>query len=366
MLKNNRGIALLITLTAIVVLVAVGFELNRQIQSSAAKAGIGRDMGTLQQMLTSGVSIAESILVKDKNETEADSVQEDWADPEIVEQYVSAAGFEEDSLSVEITDELGRIQANALVDFPEGKEFNPAQRELWERFFNLILHEFENSEEAGDSLAENLEPDMIINPVKDWLDSGDDDSISGLSGAEQDYYMNLDSPYSCRNGAFRDVSEMVRVKNIDPVMFSKIGENPGLSDFITVNGMEPSRKDKHEAAYPGRININTAPVAVLAALLPRGHEFLAEEIAAYREASADGEYVNDLQDSGWYKNVAGLGDVDIKDELITTKSDLFRIRCEAEKNGNRLAATVLVRRQQEEETGKWKCRVLKWQYEPDA
>ncbi|MCF8111611.1 MAG: general secretion pathway protein GspK [Desulfobacteraceae bacterium] len=365
MLKNNRGIALLITLTAIVVMVAVGFELNRQIQSSAAKTGIGRDMITLQQMLASGVSIAESILIKDKNETEADSVQEGWADPEIVQQYVEAAGFEDDSLLVEITDELGRIQANALVQFPEGKEFNPAQRQLWARFFNLILYELENREEAGNAFAESLEPDMIINPVKDWLDSGDDDAITGLSGAEQYYYMSLEAPYSCRNGPFRHISELARVKNIDPVMFSKIGENQGLSDFITVYGMEPSSKDKHEPEYPGRININTAPVPVLAALLPEGHEFLAEEIADYRQAGSEGEYVNDLKDPGWYKNVAGLGDVDIKDELIRTKSDLFRIRCRAEKNGNSLAATVLVQRQQEKESGKWECKVLKWRYALD-
>ncbi|MFW6010915.1 MAG: general secretion pathway protein GspK [Desulfosalsimonas sp.] len=365
MLKNNRGIALIITLTAIVVMVAAGFELNRQIQSSAAKTGTGRDMITLQQMLGSGVSIAESILIKDKYETEVDSVQEDWADPEIVEQHVKAAGFEEDSLLVEITDELGRIQANALVQFPEGKEFNPDQRELWVRFFNLILYEFENSEEAGNALAESLEPDMIINPVKDWLDSGDDDAITGLSGAEQDYYMSLEPSYSCRNGPFRHISELIRVKNIDPAMFSKIGENPGLNDFITVYGMESSSKDNHEVEYPGRININTAPVPVLAALLPEGHEFLAEEIADYREAGADGEYVNDLKDPGWYKNVPGLADVDIKDELIRTKSDLFRIRCRAEKNGNRLAATVLVQRQQEEESGKWECKILKWWYDTD-
>lgn len=364
MLNNNKGIAILITLTAIVVMVAVGFELNRQIQSSAARTGIGRDMVTLQQMVASGVGIAESILVKDKNETEADSVQEDWADPEIVRQYVEAAGFEEENLSVEITDELGRIQVNALVEFPDGKEFNVAQRELWVRFFNLILHELEN-QEVSEDVIENLEPDMIINPVKDWLDSGDDDAITGLTGAEQDYYMSLDSPYSCRNGPFRHISELLRVKNVDPVLFSKTGENPGLNEFITVYGMEPLQKDKHEVSYPGQININTAAVPVLAALLPEGHEFLAAEIADYRQAMSNGEYVNDLQGANWYKNVAGLGDVDIKDELITTKSDLFRIRCEAEKNGNRLSATVIVKRRQAEETGKWQCKVLNWQYGQD-
>lgn len=362
MLSNNRGIALLITLSAIVVLIAVGFELNRQIQSSASKTSVSRDMMTLQQMVSSGVGIGRSILSEDKNETETDSVQEDWADPEVVEQYISAAGFDKDSLYVNITDELSRIQVNALVRFPDGKEFNQNQRQLWTGFFDLLLQQYDSRGSQLD-FSENMEPDMIINPVKDWLDSGDDDAVTGLTGAEQLYYMDLDPPYSCRNGPFRHVSELLRVKNINTEMFSGINGDAGISDFITVHGMEPSGDDRHEFSYPGKININTAPVPVLAALLPDGQEFLAEEMAAYREETADGEYVNELRDTSWYKKVPGMQDVDISSELITTQSDLFRIRCEAEQNGTSLAANVVVRRQKDEESGKWQSRVVKWQYE---
>ncbi|MFP4255658.1 MAG: general secretion pathway protein GspK [Desulfobacterales bacterium] len=362
MLNNNRGIALLITLSAIVVLIAVGFELNRQIQSSASKTAVSRDMMTLQQMISSGVSIGRSILAEDKNETEADSVQEDWADPEVVGQYINAAGLDNDSLHVNITDELSRIQVNALVNFPEGKEFNRDQRQLWANFFDLLLQQYDSRGSQLD-FSENMEPDMIINPVKDWLDSDDDDSVTGLTGAEQPYYMDLDPPYSCRNGPFRHVSELLRVKNINAKMFSSVNGSAGIRDFLTVHGMEPSGNDGHEFSYPGRININTAPVPVLAALLPEGQAFLAEEIAAYREETSGDGYVNDLRDKSWYKKVPGMQDVDIPGELITTQSDLFRIRCEAEHNGTSLAANVVVRRQKDEESGKWQCRVVKWQYE---
>ncbi|MCF8025720.1 MAG: general secretion pathway protein GspK [Desulfobacteraceae bacterium] len=361
MLNDNKGIALLITLSVVVILVATGFELNRQISSSASNTGIRRDMMTLQQKISSGVRIAESILVADKKNTEVDSVQEDWADPEIVQQYLNKTGFEQSSLSVNITDELSRLQINALVGFPAGKEFNEAQRKLWVRFFDLAISLQENSENQN-LLSETLEPDMIINPVKDWLDSGDNDAITGLSGAEQDYYRNLNPPYACRNGRFRHVSELLRVKNINADMFFRIDENGGIRDFITVHGMAPSGKDRNNAAYPGKININTAPEPVLAAMLPAGHEFLASEIAAYRKETAGGDFVNNLHDANWYKNVPGMGDVDIDSNLITTKSDLFRISCEAGKQGSRLAATVIVGREKDE-SGKWQCKVLNWEYE---
>lgn len=362
MLNDNRGIALLITLSVIVVLVSAGFELNRQLRSSASKAGTRRDMMALEQKIFSGISIAESILIADKEGTEVDSVQEGWADPEIVQQYISGAGFEKGELKVNITDELSRLQINALVQFPEGKEFNTVQRKLWVRFFDLVISQYENSEKQS-IIPGTLEPDMIINPVKDWLDSGDDDSITGLSGAEQGYYQGLDPPYACRNGPFRHISELMRVKNIDAAMFNLLGESAGLTDFITVNGAASSEKGRSYVSFPGKININTAPEPVLAALLPVGQEFLASEIAAYRKETAGGTFVHELQDEKWYKNVPGMGDVDIENDIITLKSDLFRIRSEAFKDGARRAVKVIVRREKNKETGKWQCKVLRWEYE---
>ena len=360
MLNNNKGIALLITLTIITVLVAVSFELNRQIRNSVSKAGVSRDLMTAENMIVSGVNIAEKILVRDKEETEIDSVQEDWADPEVLNDYLQQTGFEEENLSLEITDELSRLQINALVQYPDGQKFQSAQRKLWMRFFDLLLAGREQS--AREVFSEPLEPAMIINPVKDWLDSGDNDAVSGLTGAESDYYRDKDPPYACRNGPFRDISELLRVRNISLDLFERMEQGGNPEDFITVHGMIPAADSRHDFTYPGKININTAPMPVLAALLPAGQEFLASEITAYREERAGGQFVHDLAAPNWYKNVPGMTDVELDSDLITTQSDLFRIECTAKKNGVEMAATVLVIRQKAEKTGKWQCRVLNWKY----
>lgn len=361
MWKNNRGVALLITLSIITVLIAVGFELNRQVRDTVERTGVGRDQTTLQHLVLSGLGIAEAVLVQDKQNTEVDSVQEDWADPEMMGAYARQAGFDSETLSIVITDELARLQINALVLFPDGKDFNPVQHGLWMRFFDLLLARRQQS--PAPVFSEPLEPAMIINPVKDWLDSGDNEAVTGLTGAESDYYRSLDPPYECRNGPFRHVAELLRVRNITPELFYRLEKDTGIRDYITVHGMTPAPGNRHDFTYPGKININTALLPVLAALLPPGHEFLAEQIAAYRQETAGGEYVHDLNSPTWYKEVAGMEDVSIDDSLITTRSDLFRIRCVARIHERSLAATVIVRREKDEKTGKWQCKVLNWQYE---
>ncbi|WP_172683931.1 type II secretion system protein GspK [Desulfosarcina cetonica] len=71
---------------------------------------------------------------------------------------------------------------------------------MWER---LLEHVFSLFEAQPDS-----DPNMIINSLKDWLDSGDDDAITGLSGAESDYYEGLEPPYSCKNGPMDNLGEV--------------------------------------------------------------------------------------------------------------------------------------------------------------
>jgi general secretion pathway protein K len=359
--NNNKGIALLITLTIITVLVAVAFELNRQVGYSVSSSGASRDRLVLRHRIDSGISLAKAVLVEDKQKTEVDSVQEDWANPEKIKEIIYQAGFTEDELSIVITDELSRLQVNALVLFPEGRQFQPHQRELWLRFLDMLIAS-RDQDDSMSVLSEPLEPDMIINPVKDWLDSEDDDAITGLSGAESDYYLSLDPPYKCRNGPFRHVSEILYVRNIDPELFYHMDENLGISSFITVHGIKPAPANRHDLSYEGKININTADIPVLAALLPMGYEFLAPELAALREETAGDEYVYDLTSPSWYKQVPGLEDAEIDPSLITVKSDLFRIQCETRLNESRMAATVIVERQQDSDTGRWKCVVLNWEY----
>ena len=257
-LKNNHGIALLIVLTVITLLVTTALELNRRARSSVTATMVLRDQVTLTQMASSGIQVAMAILVKDKNETEIDTVQEDWAVPEKVADFLSVLNFDQGKVTVSIQDEKAKVQINALVQFPEGKEFNEPQYLLWTRLLqNMVDQDTETVEES--------EVVGIINSVKDWLDANDNDAITGLTGAESDYYESLEQPYPCKNGPFSHLDELARVKGITPEFLNGFGGIQGLAQYLTVYGATDAGNEKF--TYDGKININTAELPVIVSLL---------------------------------------------------------------------------------------------------
>jgi general secretion pathway protein K len=304
-------------------------------------------------MASSGIEIGKAILVKDKKDSDTDSLQEDWAESEKISEVLKDIPFENGTVALSIGDELGKIQINSLVKYPNGHSFNEPQRIMWEQFLSGLMTQNE--------LFEELEPLTIINSVKDWLDSGDDDAITGLNGAESDYYQDLDPPYTCKNGPINHVGELPFIRGITPELLKGAGGVPGLSDYITVFGM--SNAGGNAFTYEGKININTADLPILAAILPLGSESLAQAIYEYRQETSESEYIHDLSSLTWYKRVPGMGDVDIDSNLITTSSDLFRIEAVASLNEMKVKIKTVVKREKNQETGKWTCKVLRWETE---
>ena len=179
--------------------------------------------------------------------------------------------------------------------------------------------------------------------------------------AFSDYYADLDPPYACKNGPLTDLSELLQVKGITPDIFYDSEENPGLSNYLTVSGVTAAAENKF--TFKGKININTADLPVLAALLPEGNQDLALAIHDYRMEKTGTIYNHDLSGATWYKNVPGAGDIEIDADLITTVSDFFRIEAVATLHDMKMSVTAVVQRVRDPETNKSTCRVLSWKEE---
>jgi len=341
----------LITLSIVTVLVVTTLELHRKVRSAVLASDTEKVAFRLSQIATSGIHIGMAMLVKDKEDGDIDSIQEDWANKEKMDSLLMDFPFEEDAPTVVITDELGKIQVNALVTYPGGPQFNEAQRDMWEHFLNLAISPFERTEDTA--------PTAIINSLKDWLDSGDDDATTGLSGAESDYYLDLEAPYACRNGTFNHLGELTLVKGITQEFFQGVGGVTSIESHMTVFGVSLAKDSSF--TYKGVININTADMPVIAAILPVEHERLAQAIFEYRAELSDGKYIYDLSQPTWYKDAPGCSDVEIEPALITTASDVFRITSEASLNDMKMTISAVVNRQRIEKTGQWYCKVLSWQ-----
>jgi general secretion pathway protein K len=350
-LGNRRGVAILVAIAVVAVLLTAGLELNRQVRSSVSEAILAKQQIRLSEMATSGVQAAMVMLINDRKENNTDTLQEDWANPDKVGEMMQLIPFDEGHVDVKISDERGKIQVNALVKFPGGQQFVAAQRNLWKRLLDRVFSLYEKPPDS--------DPDVIIDSLKDWMDSGDDDAITGLSGAESEYYESLDPPYKCKNGPFDTLGEVALVKGVTPEIFAGAGGVAGLSSLLTVQGA--TRIGSGQFTFDGKINISTAGVAVLAALLPTGDADLAQALADYRVAKKDKTFTHKITNVQWYKNVPGAGGASIDADLITTSSDLFRIVSTATLNKRSLTVNTVVQREKEKKTGRWICKTLIWQ-----
>ncbi len=348
--SKDRGAALVVTLAVVSLLVATGLGVSRFVAGKVMETQYQRDVFQAEQWALSGVHLAMMTLEQDAAKTSTDSVQEIWADSRKMSAAANALLGIHDRITLCVTDELSRVQINALIrEFP-GHDVNPDQVGILEGLFSHILAKAEEP----DAREEMPGPMAMVNALTDWLDSGDDDRITGLSGAESDYYQRLVPPYLPANGPFERIDEICNVKGINCVLFSRIlnpekdkfGKHP-LEDLITVHGLSLHRSSYPRFSYPGKININTAPLPVLQALLPRGMGKLAQELVAFREETSENGYVfvNTL-DKGWYKKVIALSEKEQKrfDRIITYESHIFRVESSARKNDARASFVAFVTR----------------------
>jgi len=359
--NNNSGIALLVTLAVISVLLTTALQLARITGKSVMKTRKETDEFMARQIAISGIHLAMAILMDDASKTKIDSIQEDWANPEMISEAVSQLGFTQGSLSLKITDELGKLQVNALLKSYPGHELNQDQQRLWENFLSLKI--------STDKSEDQRDPSVIINTLKDWLDSQDDDAITGLSGAESDYYGQLEPPYIANNGPINQVTELLKIKGFSPDLL-EINLEPDepetmaplkFEDIFTVYGMNALPPSPKTYAYPGKININTAGIEILAALLPRGMDDLAQDLVAFREEkSEDGETFINFLDKGWYERVIEFSknEKETFDRMIRYDSTLFKAECRSLVNQKSVTVSAFILREQKKETNQWGCRII--------
>ena len=360
--KDQKGVALIATIAVVAILCLLALEAGRLAKQAASGTIMENDMFAAREMAMSGIHLAMMMLAVDAADNEIDSIQDAWADPEQIASAVAAIGLNPTDVSLKICDEMGKLQLNALLKQFPGNEPNDAQVMVLERFLTLAAPE-DKPEDAGSAVE-------IINALKDWLDSKDDDAITGLTGAETNYYESLDVPYACANGPFLYVSELFLVKGVVDAVLSPSyisqgqdeSAQAGARDMFTVYGLSDDQDSaENRLSFTGKVNINTAPVAVLAALLPEGRDDNAQDLADYRseKASLGQEYTHTLE-SGWFEDVVALGDDEKKvfENMITYSSNVFSVDCTAQKNGRQVTLHAVIKREKQDLTGKWSCRIL--------
>jgi len=273
-LKNEGGMALILTILVVALLTITVFDLFHHAWIQSALAAGFRNETKALYAARSGQMAARLILIEDaKKNIPQDTLDEEWA------QGTIPIPFDDDEyVFVSIQDQSGKFNLNLLTS----DRGYPQQR--WIKIFRRLL--------------ENLDLDPnLSDAVVDWLDANHEPLPAG---AEDGYYASIEKPYSAKNGKLDSVDELFMVKGFTPKVMKK------LSPYVT-------------AWSDGKINVNTAPPVLLASL----DEDMTEEMArAIVRARAMKPFRNPVD----VKRVPGVAEVYPKIALsIGARSSFFSV-----------------------------------------
>lgn len=353
-LFGNRGYIMVLVMIMLTLLISVStdFLINAQININYMKKF--RDESRAETIALTGITIAEKILMADKNgisvpffasantNKSIDTYEDLWA------QDIPEISLGSGSVKVIISDEQSKINISALANKFVDKS----------PFFGILNRFFQN---MGF-------PEDFAEAVLDWVDK--DSQKTGYGAETYDYYSTLPQPYETQNGPFDSINQLLLVHYFTPRIYYGLGggnmeeeaeeatlveTNSGVLPFDPTSYIEQIQsgqmaaddddadeedEDEEEIivgpeisraledylrvngnnsvfnANINKININTAPYRVIMALDDDMNEQKVEALIKRRlktpftSANATKAYITDEL---------------IRKNCITTKSDLFRI-----------------------------------------
>ncbi|KPA17156.1 general secretion pathway protein K [Candidatus Magnetomorum sp. HK-1] len=347
-ISDQKGVALLMAIGSVALMLAAVMQANIDAKYAIEATAVTKERHELTYNAMSGIIIAQAILIKDisDNPKGYDALCEDWGRQDKINEVLAALppGAGKPTKLV-ISDEIGKIQVNALVMDAKSGKVNSAQDLLWDRAIRDIVSA-PTYESDSDILNETR---SIIDCIIDWIDYNDE--LHGINSVESDYYEGLDTPYKSRNNYFTNINELLLVKGMSNQLFNAVG----IPNYVTVYG-EAAGKDK--VSYPGQININTADTGVLRLLIKEGDEDYLPDVLEFRdERNDDGGCMNDLSSIGAYKSA--VGNIFYND-LITTRSHLFRVDSTAKIKQTTKTVTAILLRKQDAKTKRWTCELISY------
>lgn len=333
--RNQRGLALLITLMILTLLVAITMEYHKTTWQKYVAAYHLKTATQMKMIAGSAVQIGIALLQYDGGANSTDSLFDPWA---VVNDKNLQGFFPDASMHLEVIDLSGRLQINSLARTTAGvgKKGVLGSTKNSENQTGEILHRLLLS--GYFAIGGELQAQQLLDALVDWVDVDDSESDHG---AENSYYRSLHPSYSCRNGPVEYIEELLLVKGMTPELFFGTATTEGLAAYLTVFGDD------------GKININTAPRLLLASLDPLMTDDLVDRLDAFRR---DVGNADKLADPKWYKNINGWpGDIVIYENVLSTQSSYFQINGVGNSDKLTKGVSAVVQR-----VGKGKVKLL-WQ-----
>ncbi|HSC22734.1 MAG TPA: type II secretion system minor pseudopilin GspK [Casimicrobiaceae bacterium] len=213
----QRGLALIVAMLVAALAAAVAISVATAQSQWLAQVEHRRDQVEAQSIATAGIAWARAIVEADA--PGIDHLGEPWALP------LPPTPVENGDVQGRIVDAQSMLNVNTLGS---AQHASAAQQRFARLFAALAI------------------PAPALASLTDWLDA---DDAAGNGGAEDAWYMAQDEPSLAANGAATRFEELSAIRGMTPQTMER------LAPFVT--------------ALPGDapVNVNTAPSAVLSALL---------------------------------------------------------------------------------------------------
>jgi len=311
---GERGIALIVVLCMTSVMVGASVQMISQTRRETAEtADLGDGLRSLY-LARSGIAFSQALL--NAEDHDYDSLTSSWADAEAISARFSELSAEGE-VSIVIEDETGKIPINALIN-PDGS-VNKGLRDML--LCLLAQPEWNLKEEQREEIVSRLQA---------WMATAA--PASAGSGSQEK------TSAADRTGPFQFPDEILKTGALTRDLLYGTDDQPGLYACITLYGR-------------GKININTAPRAVLKALFPGISEAVADQMEQFRSSENE-----KLSDPAWYRQIIGTSGLNPPSDLISVKSDALRVSSTGRLQGCRRAVTGILER--DEKTEKFKLRFI--------
>jgi general secretion pathway protein K len=286
---DESGMALVMTLLIVTLVAVVVLELNYLMRVEVHASTNFRDGIRSYYLAKSGITVVKELLSRNVEEFEE-------LKNTLLTGGTHTLSIGEGSATIRVIDEGGKINVNALIS-----EIGNTQPTA-----GALLPQGQQRSLAGDAQAASpwiqitqdlfqrlgIDP-TLVGGIIDWIDL--DDVPTGAGGAESNYYRGLEKPYIARNGAMETIAELRLIRGFTDEALLKLGAR-------RVGGIIDPATNLYLTALPlpqgggWRINLNTAPPALLASLTREVGQF-ADAIVQQR-AQQRIEKITDLQQLG--------------------------------------------------------------------
>lgn len=320
--KSAHGIALIIVMLVILVLatLAGAFAYSMKVETTLARNA--NSESDLEWLGRSGVELARYVIAeqaKIPGEGNFESLNQKWAGGS---GGVGTTNSSLSSISL-VNNQLGAGTFSVKITDLERKfNINMANQAVLQQAMIVLM-----------GVDASLFP-PISDSILDWIDKDEDNH---LSGAESDYYMGLDPPYTAKNGPMDDISELLLIKGVfenPEIYWGSASTNHPVSAFQSRNSGRPF-DDPQQPSYPvglvdifttlssGKININTASTTTLQ-MIPGSDENFAAETIKLRSGP---DQTDGTEDDTPLPDIRGLSYVPgVNGQLVTQMSKYAGVR----------------------------------------